>query len=273
MEESLNIKDRIKIDFGIELNLGEGLFKGDRTEPVLVLDEDLEKATLTSLKYLRYINEARNRYWKGTDTEIINKDSHVQIQFSLEEIILNVEDYYIDQTKYYFDCPNIAYSDSLAIYQPIIGLDKQTQMYIPYVLSWCRFDDYTVNSPDSMGRTYSFSSNNIRANLYVYDRGLNNIGSGINDSVRAEFMDNVAEINLVHPHLELWGSSVDLDDVLMQFYLSENIVSVLVLTSLKDQFVKLRISASSEPELDGCLKETISAFRFLTSECRNRTSM
>lgn len=270
MEELVNIRDRIEIDFGDKLNLGDGVFKADSKEPVLVLDGALEIATLTSLKYLRYVNEVRKRYWKGTGTEIVNKDGYVQIQLSLEEIILNVEDYYIDQTKYYFDCPNIAYSDSLAIYQPIIGLDKQTQMYIPYVFGWARFDDYTANSPEYLGRTYTFSGNSITANLYVYDRDINDIGNGINDTVRAEFMENVGDINRVHPHLELWGDTVDLDDVLMQFFLSEEHVSVLVLTSLKENFVKLRISASSEPELDGCIKETVTTFRVLVDECRNR---
>ena len=81
-------------------------------------------------------------------------------------------------------------------------------------------------------------------------------------------MDNAAQINTVHPQLETWGDTVKLDDVMMQFYISPDSISALVLTSVNGYFVKLRITAYGAQEFDKCVKETIADFRLLANHCR-----
>jgi hypothetical protein len=264
----MNMRDQIEEDFGKVLNIGEGSFSGEKQSPVTVLDEDVGAATATAVEFLRCIGIAFERTWKIVSIEPVEVDGTILLKLAIEAITMSERQMFDDQLNYYFACLNFKLNCVDIISVPFVGRDEHTRFPLPLSLSWAKFDRMVENKPSSMGVSYSYHAVTFTMGIYVYDKGVVNVGNTVTEAVRDEFIQNIVDVKEVHPEYELYGDEAALSDFLIQEFLSDSKYSVLAITAVNNHFIKLRITANAEKAMERVVHDVVEDFRVLANMAR-----
>lgn len=264
----MNIRDQIAQDFNKVLNLGDGTFGGTRDKPVVVLDEDDVEAMITAVEYLRCINIALERDWKIVGIEPFEYQDHDLVRFNLEAIVVEDEEIFKDSISYFFKCPKLQVGELDITQSPYIGFDSETFFPFPLSLGWTRFTQSIENEPTSLGTSILYNARSITLSLYVYHKDIDHIREGASDEVKAEFMENLAEVRQVSPEYDLLNEIAELPDILIQEFISKKDYAALALTALNEHFLKVRITAQADVAIIEAARSTLMDIRYLALETR-----
>lgn len=258
----MNLRDMLKMDFGLELNIGGG-FGQHRQDPIIVLDRNHVEASMTEMRVLKALGVGRGIHWRFLERNRVEME-HV----SLEQIKIETKEFSVSETitthsNYYFDVSR-AMTERINLSSVIAFSDPVTHIQLPYELGWLHYDGLIDNEPQAagLGKSIAYGAPGIKATVYLYDRRRTDIQINAGGSIVGdEFALAVSELMQVHPSArQVCDPSKSNILHFNIFDIGENI-SVLAVGVLRGKFIKLRITCTEHLLLHEILGQSIVAFQ------------
>ena len=259
----MSMKGHLLRDFGIDLNIRNCEANGTQGAPFYVLDTAVNEGLKTAVTCIRLISLKLGRSWNLATISSMESSEPAFVKISLNVILLTKDEYITETVNYYFHLQVLPGELTKNFNHPVLGLDKTTGLIIPLSLGWVQFDTHRLNELKGMGTTYEFSSQFLKASIYVYDDGHVDIGTGVSARLSEEFEVAITQIQEVYTDYQLWGSPSKEDTFLCQYFCSKTTLSILAMTAIDGQFVKFRLTGPIYPELKEAIKSTLVAFQHL----------
>ena len=259
---SLSLKELLKRDFGLNLNIAGGSGQS-REDPILVLSDTETEATLTELSVLRGLGMGRNLadqnrgggfLWRSIGINLISESSPQIVQRKIETKEIRPDEIVTQTENYYFSRKNLDTKAEEIQSQIVVHENRSASIRFPYQLGWLHFDYKIDNEPQSSGLGYTLAYNapDIEATVYIYP--IRDDAKSQPSFLHAEMELARKEIILVHGEDVIehdWGVRTEKDNIQYAFILKKEPekASVLMISERKGHFVKLRCTFFDEPLL------------------------
>ena len=255
------LKELLESDWGYKLDIAGG--SGKRLDPVEILSDDEDEASLTELLVLRGLGKGRRVMWRTMgigrcpDTQLVKRT--IETKDVLEdEIITQQESYYFDRKIPSESCGNLS-----ANY--VVFSEPNSGFRYPYEVSWLKFDgltDYNDKGRPDLGFSLAYNTPGMTATIYTYPK----ISSDINDdSLALEMQSSIDEIKLLHGDDAIshdWGIR-DEEGMLIYYFLpkyEDNKISVTMFAEQSGQLIKARCTLVDEPFMRDICAQFVTAF-------------
>lgn len=261
-EIKMNLRDMLKRDFGLELNISGG-YGQSLDDPIIVLNSNPIDASMTEMHILRSIGKGRGILWR-----ILARTPVENGQISIEQIKIETKE--ATESKIITQIENYYFDVSMAVVHgkrlPMVTAfsDEITKLGLPYELGWLHYNGVTDNEPTAagFGQTIEYSAPGIKATVYIYDRKRSDIPSNIGASVvRDEFEAAVSDLMTLHPTASQLDELSTSKALLIQTFRIDSDVSVVALGVFRGKFIKLRITYIYDPILIEVVNQSIVAFQ------------
>jgi hypothetical protein len=251
----MDIRTKIRVDFDVDLNIGEG--DGTLAAPLELLSTDCVDAAGTELQFIKLVSMALNRQWRVVSREWLTSDKNV-LNTKIEVFEVDGEEVATTVVNYYFTLR----TDEIGSV-PLIVAPKTSKIPLPYCIEWVHFDDYKENTPEEDDTTYFYLSRYLKLNVYVYSLNEVSLTTGVSDALRQHTSDCVLDMQAVHPDYQHVGDTRVDDETIMQMYSGASETSYLLMSAVGGKVIKARITHAAIWELGEIASQTLNYIRFL----------
>jgi len=268
----VNLRDMLKRDFGLELNISGGGGQS-RDDPIVVLDSNRVDAAKTEMDVLRGLGIERGMLWTTLARTPVQHNGALFEQIKIGTKLVTQSVIITQRENYYFDVSMAGDAEKI-IPALVAFVDKKTKLALPYEFGWLHFDGITDHEPrvPGLGESLAYGALGIKATVYVYDRLRTDIGSDVNTGIgRNEFDSAVQELVAFDPSASQSGEFSGGSSLLIETFRTPSGLSVVGLAICRGKFVKLRVSLADDPVLVDVVKESIAAFEELVTAEVQRT--
>jgi len=261
-DESITLHDLLLRDWGTELPIRGGYGQACE-DPIVVTTPDAESTALTQVLVLRGLGRGRGIFWR-TVTHALLGDQWPGIErFKIETIELTDKEIVTQTENYYFDVSLMIAGHQRWQALPVIVHHDVSGLTFPYEIGWLHFDNsenHEAQTP-GLGHSLHYKAPGIVCSLYVYDRGHTGIPDDVTDDViQKEFESANSEIANARPNLAAWPDQALRQDCLASFYRvgdEGREVSLLLLTTSRGRFIKVRMTWFREAFIDSAAKNFV----------------
>jgi hypothetical protein len=262
MQSENRIKNLLKQDFGMDLNISGGSGQS-REDPIIVLSDTETEAAHTELLVLRGIGKGRNLagqnggggfLWRSVGINLVSESSPQIVQRKIETKEIRSDEIVTQTENYYFSRKNLDSKAEEIQSQVVVHENRSASIRFPYEIGWLHFDYKIDNEPQSpgLGYTLAYNAPEIKATVYVYP--IRDDAKSQPSFIHAELELARKEIILVHGEDAIehdWGVRTEKDNIQYAFILKKEPerASVLMISERKRHFVKLRCTFFDEPHM------------------------
>jgi hypothetical protein len=258
------LKAMLLRDFGLDLPIAGG-FGGSGSDPIVVTTSDPRAAAATEMQVLRSIGTGRQILWRTLAKTMVERDGRPLEQVKIEARWATPTEVITQRENYYFD---VSEADPRhAGLPPAPGfVDPETGLALPYEIGWWHLTGVTDNetSHPGLGYTVNYGAPGFKATIYVYDKGLQVPDSVTSEIAKAEFRAAISDMTTVHPGASpLHPHWVSRDGLLRQDFDLAGDRTVVALGVSHGRFVKVRVTAESDPIILAVIEESLSHLQAL----------
>lgn len=240
----MNIKEKLKQDFNLELNIASGSGKS-RDDPIIVLDSNPLEASKTEMKLLMGLGMGRGILWRVLDRNQFMHNNLTIEQVKIEAKELTNTEIITTQENYYFDVSNVVTNQD-CLPDVIVLTDEEINLDVPFELGWLHYRGMVDHEAivTGLGKGLSFNALGIMATIYLYDNKSSNLLDDMDSTVELqnEFKRAVFDFIDRNPSAGSLGELSEYKGFLVQaFSIGENF-SIIGLRIYRGKFIKLRIT-------------------------------
>lgn len=254
------LREMLKRAFNIDVPISGGL-GSSQTDTIVVHGSLPTQVSLTMVQTLRGIGKSIDVLWHTIGQEIVERDGRNLVRFKVLTKHGTETEIVTQQNNHYFDIGSTG-SGWQPTLNPIVYIDQSSNVKLPYEIGWFHFDNIIDNEAKvkGMGQSIAYGAPGIKANIYIYDKGLPLIPSDIDSQiVRGEFQSAVADFKTVYPDPFVRGEPARIRYFLIQTFNVGDDVAYVGLGSVKGKFIKIRITHKQDQLFYDCVRESVSA--------------
>ena len=243
------LRKSIREDFKIDLPIiGEKHYDPD--SPLIIDVASPQKASIVEMRLINcIIQHGRKRMYRVISSELQKQNDKTLHYVTYDEKYPEGDKVYTDTCHMLFDVSKVTGINQLsALPYCMVKLGKRYPFSFPYQFDWVHFDELIDNEKNDpgLGVCLKYSSICIDVSIYVYNYQQDDVGYKTNyENFISEFNHASFGIVKVYPDAKLLKEMVDDENILFRSYDIDGAYSMLVLSTAKGFYVKIRISSSS----------------------------
>lgn len=240
-------------------------------DPIQLLDDGAVSASQTLFFTLRAIGRSRGVLWKTLSLERISIQPECSIyRVRLEVVLVTPKEEIKTVESYYFKA---SYSDhENAFLGMSMVCDPRLPFVVPYELGWIHFDqirDFEIQE-SGLGLSLAYGAPGIKVTLYQYNRGQINLADP--DVVKSELLEATSEFLCANPNAVRITDRQSFSEIPLSWYSINNDVSVVGVSIVRGNFLKVRITYVCDPILDRVVADSLAAINSFISASANAPS-
>lgn len=266
----VSFRERIKLDFGLDLPIGSGS-RSSRADPLVILAPDRHTVAVTEMLVLRCLGIVLERLWRVRSRNSLDGQWRNIEQVKIETVHLTPTEIITQQVSHYFDVAASAASEGSVqdrerqMYMPVGFVDVASGIVFPYEIGWMHFAEAIANEPahPGLGQTIQYTALNSKGSVYVNDKNIGDFPDVFDPEFLTpefnaaasdvfEFNSNVRSIGDRRLAVNSSGTSY-----LRQDFKIGADHSVLALSIAARKYLKVRATWASEPLFDDVGNEFI----------------
>jgi len=267
-----NLKEALKRDFDIDLNIstGEG---ASRDDPVVILDASPYAAALTEMNFLLGLGLGMRVFWKVSDRTSITYSGKVLEKVQIETKAFSEKEVETVLTNYYFDI-GLSVPEGEILPDVNAHTDPITGITMPFGLGFLHFSKMTNYEIErsGLGISLAYSSPEVEATIYIYDMNIKNIPSAFDDDiVQEQYKQSVNELKVHYPEAIVTQKASYNTSSIYEFFVTDDTHkknTVLALSVIRGKFVKLRMTAPHDLDINKISMEFFSIFQQIVGRYR-----
>jgi hypothetical protein len=251
----ISLHDLLLRDWGTDLPIRGG-YGQSREDPIIVESSDPVRVAEVQMLIFRDLGRGRRVFWRCLESMPLGDEWKGVEQFKIETVELTTDRIVTTTEAYYFDLSALPPSKPRVPAATVVAYRHESGLTLPYELGLLHFGESTDNEivEPGLGVSLQYGAPGIKATVYIYDRGRNDVPNDVNDPwVRAEFEEAAANIAALYPGITPWPDPAPNGAYHFRSYpLGKDAEqgTVLLLSVAHGKLVKARATWVREPFMD-----------------------
>lgn len=256
------LKELLLRDFGKDLKIAGGT--GSSIEDPIIVDvHSPHEASWIEMDVANCIYSRLDWHWRAVGrSKLLVGGKHIE-KLSCEVKYIEGAQLVSENRSFYFDLSNVEMGQQEITPSCGFNLGANMGMGLPYQLGWFHFAGLTNNeeAEAGMGVSAAYSAPTTQATVYVYNKGMADITSGL----EAEFASAKKDLLVIHEGAKQVAERFD-DNLLFAAYEIGTAYSIVTLSVVGDHFFKVRatVNPSNEKYTFDCLWDSVNTILAMT---------
>lgn len=247
-EAVISIKEQIRRDFGISINIELG--SGRKHDPFVIPKCSIYEAQKNQMLLLRGICKGRSELWSFEDRRVEIIDGKELQAFRVKTVRLLPTEIVRETRSYFFDVSEVESGDFAGM--PMAWLHEESGFMAPMQLGWLHFDEVVRQEAD-YGAVLYYSAIQSKLSLSIYKPADLSEPSIINKELsRAEMA-----LRAVQPNAEAPWDALDYGVFRSRWFLVGSDTSLVGIALKNGHVLKVRQTFHDEPVMRELMQESM----------------
>lgn len=260
------LKELLLRDFGKDLKIAGGA-GNSVDDPILIEVESAHDASWTEMEIASCIYGRLGWHWRAVGRAKLEEGGKLIEKLSCEVKYIEADQLITETRNFFFDLSNVDMGEQEITPACGFNLGSSTGMGLPYQLGWFHFTGLTNNeeAQAGMGVSAAYSAPTTQATVYVYNKGLDDIKSGNESQLEAEFASAINDLLAVHTGAKQVAERFD-NNLLFAAFEMGTAYSIITLSGVGNHFFKIRatVDPSNEKYSFDCLWDSVNTILAMT---------
>lgn len=273
VSNEFNLKEALKRDFDIDINISTGLGQS-REDPIVILDTSPSDAAITEMNVLRGLGMGRRVVWKVLSHAPISHEGKILEQVKIESKSFSDTEIETLTTNFYFDI-GLSTSKGEILPNGIAYVDDETKISMPFEIGSLHYKGIIHNEVDEPGLGVSilYGAPGIKATIYIYDMNIKDIPLDFSSSiVHEQYKQIVNDFKTANPKSIVTREAEYNTACIYEFFVTDETHeenALIALSVVRGKFVKLRITSIYDSELNKITIESFKQFQNIVGSYRS----